>query len=132
MAVHDLGRIVHLFVRSACENEDPSAPHSLHVSSRLPIACPDRLELPVQAHLEIGAWSTRDSVARHFPRLPENADLVPGEGPGIEVMDDLVRYARMFKQSNCRFRHIAPLDKVLVQPKISVLLPHFKHEKGRT
>jgi hypothetical protein len=36
MAIHDLNRGVDLLVRPARENEDPSTPHSLNVSSRLP------------------------------------------------------------------------------------------------
>src|SRR5487761_41515 len=58
MAVHDLSRGVDLLVRPARENEDSSTPHSLDVGFRLRFGCPDCPEIPVQVHLEVGAWGT--------------------------------------------------------------------------
>jgi hypothetical protein len=43
VAVHDLSRVIHLFARSCCENEDTSAPHPLDVRIGLVNACPDCL-----------------------------------------------------------------------------------------
>ena len=97
MAVHDLSRGVDPLVRPARENEDSSTPHSFDVGFCLRSACPNLPEIPVETHLKVDVWDGHDPTARHVQRLAENADVVPGETTGLEIADDLIGHARIFK-----------------------------------
>ena len=97
MAVHDLRRGGDPLVRPARENEDSSAPHSFDIGFCLRSACPHLPEIPVETHLEVDVWDGHDPTARHVQRFAENADVVPRETTGLEVTDDLIGQARIFK-----------------------------------
>jgi hypothetical protein len=59
------------------------------------------------SHLEAGVCVTHDPGDRHVPRLSEYADPRYEERTGPEVVDDLVRHARMLEQANLPFCDIA-------------------------
>ena len=122
MAVHDLSRGVDPLVRPARENEDSSTANSFEVGFRLRSACPYTPEIPVETHLKVDVWDAHNPTARHVQRLAENADVIAGETAGLKIADDLIGQARIFKQSHCSFRQIAPPAKVCVQPKLLRLL----------
>ena len=122
MAVHDLSRGVDPLVRPARENEDSSTANSFEVGFRLRSACPYSPEIPIETPLEVDVGDAHAPTARHVQGLTENADVVPGETTGLEITDDLIGQARIFKQTHCSFRQIAPPTKVCVQPKLLRLL----------
>jgi len=54
--------------------------------------------------------------------LPENADVVPGETTGLEITDDLIGQARIFKQTTAVFGKLHLRLKFAYSPKLLRLL----------
>jgi len=106
VAVHDLAALSTSSFDPVAKTRIPRAA-PLDVSIRLRLACPDGQKLPIQTHLEVGAW-VLIIPSLDIPAALRECGSGPRERTGIEVVDDLVRHTRMLEQTNCSFGHIAP------------------------
>src|SRR6185437_14100122 len=113
VSVHDFSGRVHFLVRTGGENDNSSVPDPFDVSFRIRFGGPDRPKLADQVHLKIGVWDTHHPSARHIRRLPQDADIIPWETTGLEIVNNSIDRFRILKQTNCRSCHVDLHQKIV-------------------